>query len=120
MKRKIINIPIFNHRVTFIKSDFMSFRKYIKSVYGRFNFSSDSNSDINGLCVLVDGEIYVWFDNDTPIETLGHEIIHAVYMILDSRGIDAEEQETFAYIWEYLMKNSICMLSEQTEVTNPL
>lgn len=100
MRRKIVNVPIYNHKVTFLQGNIDTILTYLSHIYTRdldreLDVASD---DASALCFFIDGDIYIWCNNDCDIAILGHELIHATYFIMKSRGLTINDQETFCYI----------------------
>lgn len=64
------------------------------------------SAGLSGRTCSVEGgtEIAVWIRSAKNLAVLGHEIIHAVFMILSDKGvpINGENDEAFAYLFEYL------------------
>lgn len=51
------------------------------------------------------GKLVVWIQSPKNIVVIAHEVVHAVFMILDMRGVPLREEnsETFAYLHEYFL-----------------
>lgn len=99
MKRQVIPIPIYNHKVVFLQGNLDNVLTYLSCIYNRDLQNMDVDyGAASALCFNLDDDIFVWCNNSCDIAVLGHELIHATYFIIQSRGLNVRDQETFCYI----------------------
>ena len=118
IQKRQINVPIFNHALTLMTGRLEEVLKYLSGIHHKDLNGIRSMTNALALCILVNNEIYIWWEKDVQIPALGHEVCHAVFAIMDSRGIHVDDQEVFCYLWQYIMEQILCTLPEQMGVIN--
>lgn len=94
-------VPIFNQKIVIITGNWRD----VKSWFNRNNVSFECNSNADGACFGIDDKIYIWFEPNPTINIVVHEIAHSVFAIMESRGLDIEDEELFCYLQEFIIDN---------------
>ena len=126
IKKKQIQIPILNHSVFVLQASDEDMRTYLSALYNE-NMYDISTYNTSAMCILIKGQIYIWWrlDDDIELSILSHEIIHACYAIFKSRGFKLDDEELMCYLHQYILDEILCLLDQTTnvdvtEVTDPL
>ena len=106
MKAKKIPIPIYNTEITVLNCTKEQLERYYSNV---LDVDIDvSNGAAQAACIQLCGRILIWWDTPPTIPILAHEVCHAAFLVLNSRGVDPSDQEAFCYLVEYILKQLTC------------
>ncbi len=113
LKIKTIDIPLFGHQVNLISGEYNTTIAYLCNSYNIDVGDLDmENNKAEAITFPIKGDIYIWWEKDIDIPTLTHELIHATYFIMESRGLLLEDHEVWAYLMQYLMEESMDLAIE--------
>lgn len=101
MKRKIINIPIFDKTIEVIwNKDLSKIQQYLLDTFSEETFPTLHPLSAGATWMLSTGYIIIGLTSNDS--TLIHELGHCVWRIVQLCGI--EDEETFCYLLEYIYK----------------
>ena len=121
MKRKQIQIPIFNVSLQLFVGKLDTVITYLSATYHENLWHCRQDWDIDGCCFtnLPDGSIALWMHPDCDWTVLAHETGHATFYIIKQLGMSVEDEELFCYLHQHLNEQCKCILHEPTELTDP-
>jgi hypothetical protein len=104
------HIPMHIFVETFTENIYVSYgvsrEVFIESVKEQLNIDQEVAKGINGKCVVFDKPItWIWTDKK-KVSILAHEVFHAVFYMLGSRGIilNNDTDEIFAYSIQSILR----------------
>lgn len=119
MISKNLYLPVFNRRITIIKGNkeeiinwYWDQYKNLLEVIDGFDAFSMSSED----------GYYICFENKIGLYALIHEVGHIVFDICSDLGIncDASHAETFLYLQEYIIRESLNLLTSDPSIDDIL
>jgi len=121
-KKKIhdfkIDIPLFKSGILFILSDKEYFQDQVQIMFPDYTM----NNLRSGKCLYERGGGYnpvVWinncYNNTEFIGILAHELTHAIYWILEDRGIkhNDETEEVYCYMIQYCIEQILLKIKNK-------
>lgn len=121
MKKKQLQIPIFNVSVQLLMGELDTIVTYLSALHHENLWRCRQNWEIDGCCFtnLPDDSIVIWMEPDCDWTVLSHETGHATFYIIRLLGMSIDDEELFCYLHQYLNEQCKCMLHEQTEHIDP-
>ena len=122
MKKRKIQIPIFNVPIILIRSSIDTVLAYLQAIYHENFAAMRLDWELDGCCFasLPDGKIVIWLaEENVKWPILSHETGHATFEIMRMIGIQLTDEEVFCYLQQYINEQCQCMLLEPMEPIDP-
>ena len=98
MKKLVINVPIFDTKVTvIISNDIENITSYIESIHD----IPWQSIHVDGITCQIDNEVIIGLKESCDNRVIVHEVCHAVFALNRILGLEFAE-ETWCYLSDYL------------------